>query len=94
MAIFTKSDMVYKDYRWSAYPSDDPRITGRPDNTLFNRHEGYEVLYLVNKLAELWDLKVVSSCQKMERMIRQHLPSDTRSQANVQTWIHANWSKY
>jgi len=94
MAIFTKTDMVFKDYRWSAYPNDDPRVTGKPDSTLFNRHEGYEVLYLVNKLAELWTLRVVSACQKMERMIRQHLPSYTRSQTEVQAWIHENWSKY
>ena len=53
MALMTKSDLEYDDYSWTAYGDDDPEVTGEPDSTLFNRNEGYEVLYLINKMAEI-----------------------------------------
>lgn len=93
MSFYTKTDLIFQDYKWTAFPSDDPKITGTPDSTLFNRHEGYEVLYLINKLASIWGLKQKGSGEKMETMIRKNLPSDIRSQANVRAWIHSNWDK-
>lgn len=52
MALMNKGDLVYNDYSWAAYGKDDPKIAGEPDSTLFNRKEGYEVLYFINKIAE------------------------------------------
>jgi hypothetical protein len=92
MALFNISDMQYRDYQWTAYPNDNPRVTGKPDSTRFNRHEGYEVLYLINALAEEWNFKNVASCLKMEKMIRVKLPSDAIMQVNVKEWIRQNWN--
>lgn len=89
-----KSDLVYDDYSWTAYGDDDPEVTGEPDSTLFNRKEGYEVLYLINKLAEIHSLKDIKSGQKIEKMIQDHLPGDVRSQENVKDWIERNWKNY
>lgn len=94
MALFNKSDMQFADYKWTAYPNDDPKVIGPPDSTLFNRHEGYEVLYLINKLAEIWDFKRKSSGEKMERMIRSSLPSEMVNQDQVRKWIHDNWDNH
>ena len=91
MALFNKTDMTYKEYQWTAYPNDNPRITGKPDSTRFNRHEGYEVLYLINALAESWELKQINSCLKIEKMIREKLPSTTITQIDVKEWIRINW---
>lgn len=91
--LFTKSDMKYT-YSWSVISGDNPKISGKPDSTLFNRNEGYEVLYLINKLAEIWEWKKKESCIKLEKMIKESLPSDVRSQENVRGWIHDNWKKY
>ncbi|MDQ1299065.1 MAG: hypothetical protein QG558_1604 [Campylobacterota bacterium] len=44
MGLITKNDLIYKDYSWTAISGDNPKVTGEPDSTLFNRHEGYEVL--------------------------------------------------
>ena len=93
MSLMKKSDLAFT-YSWSVVPPDSPRITGEPDSTLLNRHEGYEVMYLINKLAVTWELAQKSSGLKMERMIRDHLPSDIRSQANVKAWIQKNWKSY
>lgn len=92
MALFNKSIMQYRDYQWTAYPNDDARVTGKPDSTRFNRHEGYEVLYLINALAEEWDFKNVNSCLKMEKLIREELPSKTIIQVDVKQWIRKNWT--
>lgn len=94
MSLFNKKDMVYNDYKWTAYSNDNPKVTGKPDSTELNRHEGYEMLYFINKLAEEWNFKQVSSCQKMEKMIRGYLPSSIRSQERVRTWISENWNKF
>jgi hypothetical protein len=88
----SKSDLLYKDYSWTAIQGDNPKITGVPDSTLFNRHEGYEVLYLINHFA----LRNMGDANKLEKMIKNELPSDVRSQANVKNWLTENWgaSKY
>ena len=94
MALINKSDLVYKDYNWSAYGNDDPKITGVPDSTLFNRKEGYEVLYLINKIVERNKFKQKQSGLKIERMIRKFLPGEIRSQTKVINWIETNWNNY
>lgn len=91
--LFTKSDLKYQ-YSWTAISGDNPKISGEPDGTMFSRNEGYEVLYLINKLAEEWEWKLKSSCTKLEKMIKEYLPSDVRSQKNVKAWLASNWKKY
>ena len=86
--------MVYQDYAWTAYRGDDPKITGEPDSTLFNRKEGYEVLYMINKCLTKWNMQSVASGQKIEKMIRLHLPSDVRGQTHVYNWLNQNYNKY
>lgn len=90
MTIYKKSDLLYT-YSWTAIGKDDPKITGKPDSTLFNRHEGYEVLYLINEFMNEKNLISVSSGNKIERMIHNELPSNVRSQENVIKWLKDNW---
>lgn len=94
MAKFNKSDMVYNDYSWTAVKGDDPRISGEPDSTLFSRKEGYEVLYMINKCMDKWSWNGTSNGQKIERVIRLHLPSDVRGQKSVYDWLSANVNKF
>lgn len=95
MGLIEKSDLVFKnEYSWNALEGDDPRITGEPDSTLFSRNEGYEVLFLINKLVEIWNLTQKNSGLKIEKMIKNHLPSDIRSQENVKVWISKEWKNF
>jgi hypothetical protein len=96
MALITKSDLHYDDYLWTTYTGDNPKVTGEPDSTLLNRKEGYEILYFINKFSEIHKLKVKSSATKIEKMIRNEVPSNLRSQLNIKEWIEINWknSKY
>jgi len=93
MALLSKSDLIYQDYHWKAYGDDDPHITGSPDDTLFNRHEGYEMLYMINKLAEIWTIHDKAVGRKIELIIREHLPSYIRAQSGVRVWVAQNLNK-
>ncbi|QKS94891.1 hypothetical protein HUO05_06510 [Vibrio alginolyticus] len=91
MSKFKKSDMKYNHYSWTVISGDDPKITGKPDSTLFSRKEGYEVLYMINKVLEHRGLSSVTSGQKAETLIKDSLPSTVRSQENVFNWLNNNW---
>jgi hypothetical protein len=80
---FTKSDLLYV-YRWKT-KRDDPDLRGEPDRSLFNRHQGYDVLYLINKFLEAFD-KDTSVGYAVEKELRQ-LPSNIRQQDRVLQWL-------
>jgi hypothetical protein len=89
MVYFTRGDLKYR-YSWSADGGDNPKLKGEPDSSLLDRTEGYEVLYMIQKLMTKWQLTTVESGQKIESLIHQ-TPSNLRSQENVKNWVHQNW---
>ena len=93
MYLFTTADMQF-DYLWTQFPENDPRISGAPDKTRFNRNEGHEMLYLINQLAQLWHLRQICSCLKIERMLKEALPERLVKQEIVMEWIRKNWDRY
>lgn len=93
MALMKKDDLQYQ-YSWTAINPDDPKATGKPDSTLLNRGEGYEVLPFINRFAEKHGLVNLASGKKIETMIKKHLPGEVRSHANVTAWLEKNWKTY
>ena len=89
---YKKGDMVYDDYSWTTYGDDNPKISGEPDSTLFSRHEGYEVLYMINKYMNIKGWQQVSTGEKLEKFIKKSLPSDVRSQKHVREYFDAHFS--
>ncbi len=87
MADFKKSDMK-KTYEWTAGPNDNPNLRGEPDSSLFNRKQGYEVLYMLNKVLSVTAAK--TALHKGEDLIADKLPGDTRSQEKVAAWLRKN----
>ena len=79
MALLAKSELHYKDYSWTAISGDNPKVSGEPDNTLLSRKEGYEILYFINKFSEIHNFKQKASAIKIERMIREEVPTNTFS---------------
>ncbi len=88
MAVITKKDLQFT-YRWSADNGDNPNRTGSPDNHMIDRDEGYEVLHYLNALNTDKETAL-----KAERLIRNHLPSSTRSTMKITDWLNENWDKY
>ena len=93
MGLLARSDLTFT-YTWKADEGDNAKITGFPDNKLLDRNEGYEVLPFINRYAEQHQLRQKTSGLKIERMIRTHLPGNTRSHKNIKEWITENWGKY
>jgi hypothetical protein len=90
--FYHRSDLLF-DYQWQTQ-DDDPKLRGEPDSSLFNRHQGWEVLYLINKFGSRHKLEMKSVGNKIERMIHDHLPADVRSQEKVSRWLQDHWSQY
>lgn len=65
-------------YEWSAIPPDDARVTGKPDDVLLNRREGYEVLAFLNATSAH-----KGGALKAERLIRTPAWQRSRSQAGA-----------
>ena len=89
-----KEHLVYDDYLWDHYDAEDSRVSGDIDNTKFNRSQGCEVLYIINRLMLEWGLEGKSAAQKIERMIRNRLPYNVTAQIDVKIWVKQNWKFY
>jgi hypothetical protein len=90
MILFSRRNLHYSDYKWSNYIQHDPRVNGKPDDTIFNKEEGNEVVYLINKLMSLWDYRFSNTGNKMEKLIHDKLPPDISKQEEVQEWLKDN----
>lgn len=97
--FITADDLQYK-YAKSAIPPDDPRRTGKPDSTLLNRGEQYEVLDFLNRFARNTSYGGggakfgKAEALKAERMIHTALPGNLRSHAHITDWLRSNWNSY
>jgi hypothetical protein len=92
MSVLTSSDLQHS-YAQGTTKGDDPKLRGEPDSSLFSRHEKHEMLYLINQFAQMMRLDRVAAL-KVESLLREQLPSDTRSQANVIAWLKDAWAKH
>lgn len=90
MLLFSKRNLLFPDYVWTRYEKNDPRIAGKPDDTVFERSEGNQVVYLINKLMSIWHYRFVNTGNKMERLIRDKMPEELRTQEAAQQWLQDN----
>jgi len=90
MILFSRRNLFYSDYKWTSYVQHDPRVNGRPDDTIFSKEEGNEVVYLINKLMAIWDYRFSNTGNKMEKLIHDKLPPEITKQEEVQQWLKAN----
>ena len=85
---FNKSDLKFEyEYKWDKFEMEDHKISGEPDETPFNRTQGYEVLYLLN----WFNFQTMQEMLKAENMIQTFMPVKVKSQEDVKKWIVHNW---
>ncbi len=92
MVLFSRRNLFYADYTWSNYPPNDPRVSGKPDHTGFNKSEGNEVVYIVNKMMALLDYRFTNTGNKMEKLIHDKMPPEIDTQEKVHEWVKGNLS--
>ncbi|MFM2481641.1 hypothetical protein [Celerinatantimonas sp. YJH-8] len=83
------SDLRYH-YREKATHPDDVKLHGDPDMSVFDRNEVYEVIYLIEKVAQQLDFNDKASCHRVEDII-QILPFRTLTQKYAFEWINQHW---
>jgi len=94
MNLISKSNMAYKSYSWKQIEEGDPKISGKLDSTFFDKKNGHEMLYILNKLAEIWKLEDRYNIRKIEKMIYKFLPEVKNEQEEVKNWVRDNWDYY
>lgn len=90
MTDITKDDLLYKDYNWKAKAQGDDPSKRKADGDRFSRHEGYEMLYLLNTGFSNSNELSIATKQRIEWGIREHLPSGTQSRSDVVAWVIKN----
>ncbi|ECY1766869.1 hypothetical protein F6685_22355 [Salmonella enterica] len=86
-----RPDMNYHDYSWTAVPGDNPLMRTQ-DATRFSRHEGYEMLDMVNSFkAEGGAVLPLKSQQIIEWMLHERLPSLMQGREQVKAWVIENF---
>ena len=91
--LYGRKDLLY-DYSWMPYDAGDPRISGNPGATFFDRNQGMEVLYMINAFAQRRGFRSKSSCCKLEKIIHLYMPSSIRRQDEAISWIEDNWFNF
>lgn len=80
---FIRENLMGDHYSWNTNAS----FTGSPSRRLFNRSDGFQVLFIINFLGSLSESFTLQEGRMMEEMIQHKLPSDIRSEMSVFNWL-------
>ena len=83
--LFSKEHLS-GNYKWTTVPGDS-LFTGSPTRRLFDRWNGVQVLFIINSFAALSNNFSIEEGKKIENLITNHLPQDTRSEMSVYNWL-------
>ncbi len=84
----TASDMSFA-YSWRSLESKES--TSLSDRAILVRNSGYDVLALINRIAEILDVESRENLVRIEHLIRAS-PSQKATVREVQKWVMAHWS--
>ena len=83
--LFSKEHLS-GNYKWTTVPGDS-LFTGSPTRRLFDRWYGVQVLFIINSFAALSNNISIEEGKKIENLITNHLPQDTKSEMSVYNWL-------
>jgi len=86
MSVITKSGLRYS-YRWTELPRHIPFATQKLELLNFNCSEGYEMLSVINKFMEIYNLRSIETAWKIEELLHNKLPNRTLSYEELWAWI-------
>ena len=91
--LFLKEHLVNNHYTW---PENEPAVlrTGDPRRTLFDRFNGNQVLNIINFFGTSIGKLTVAIGQKVEELIANQLPADTKSEVTVFNWLRGEYLYY
>jgi len=90
MPRFTKNDLQYQ-YSW---PGRTTIITPTyKDDDLIDAANGDDVLNFINRFFVVHNLMSQSSFERLEYLIKHHLPININSRKEITAWIKKNWDR-
>ena len=81
---FQKQDLSGTHYHWN---DDEKLFAGQPTRRLFDRFNGYQVLFMINSYASSSGSFTVEEGKMIEEQIANKLPTDNKSEISVFNWI-------
>lgn len=90
--LFTKEQLISNDYNWSTMISYE--LTRLPDRRAFDSKNGDQLIYIINSFGNSIGKLSAHDGQKLERLIRQNLPPDLKSEIAVFNWLKGIYLYY
>jgi hypothetical protein len=88
--LFSKEHLT-GNYKWTVEPGDS-LLTGSPTRRLFDRWNGVQVLFIINCFAASSDSFSVEEGRKIESLINDYLPMESKSEKSVYSWLQSELS--
>ena len=85
MMKFQKQDLAGNHYHWTE--EEAHLYTGQPSRRIFDRFNGYQVLFLINFYASLSEKLTLREGRTIEQKIQHELPDGIKSEVAVFNWI-------
>jgi len=71
--------------------SDESAQKAEPDSSRLNRREWYEVLYFINKFANLNGKGSAGVARHAEKLIHENVPPDLHNHDKIRQWLLDHW---
>jgi hypothetical protein len=81
--VFGKKDLEAQDYFWD----ENALYKGEPTRRVFDRHNGNQVLFLINHYGSLTGTLSLEEGRAIESWLRNQLPMASMSEVSVSRWI-------
>ena len=88
MTTFLRSDLIGF-YEWPVDGELNNRLSGEPDDSEFNRNNGYEVLYMIRHLMSAQNTLSTEAGHELEMMIKV-APTGLKTQRQMKDWVISN----
>lgn len=90
---FTKNDLLFDNYIWTAADGDNPDYRKKHDGIKVNKKEGYEVLYFCKAFLTKYNKESTKeNFQRVEKMLHHKDLSDIDLRSELNSRISNRWS--
>ncbi|WP_207536168.1 hypothetical protein [Desertivirga arenae] len=91
--IFSLKDLQYTYGAFSIISPYSKWDFDMPNRSLFNRMNKFEMVLLINSLQRAWNVYSKEDCLKIERLIREYMPEEIKTQIDVADWLVLHWDE-
>jgi hypothetical protein len=91
--LFLKEHLVNDHYTWPDTKTDVNHMK-EPSRRLFDRANGNHILYIINYFGQSIGKQSISSGRRIEELILNQLPADSKSEVTVFNWLRGVYLFY